>query len=177
MAIGLDTNLNIAKYQESFLCVGVGISQSCQVLPEVSELYFLQFLSITSSLQQLGPEVRPVIAWPLPQALSNHCPSTSYREDRLGWKVLWLSWYSITSSGSLDWLLKISGSHHPLYFLFLRSRIILVPRSFHCTHQASTSPPKYPPILHSGESHTLTFILLNYSIRCLLWLFQFCRYC
>lgn len=35
------------------------------------------------SLWWCGPHVSPVIGWPIPQAPSHHCPSTSCRQDRL----------------------------------------------------------------------------------------------
>lgn len=49
-----------------------------------------------------GLQVRPVIGWPLPQALSHHCHSTSCRpEGRIGCrlKVLWLGGCSSPTTG------------------------------------------------------------------------------
>lgn len=61
------------------------------------------------SILRLGSQLRPVIGLATPTTLSHHCPSTSYRQDRCGSKVLWLDWCPRPSAGNLFWLQMVEG--------------------------------------------------------------------
>lgn len=88
----------------SLAFISLALRVGAAMFDSTLSLWTVQSVLGMGSLSWSRPQVRPVIGWPLSQALSHHCPSTSYRQDRLQVEGMWLGSCPRTTTGSLVWL-------------------------------------------------------------------------